>query len=134
MSNKKLKFALLGVAIAAIIAMLGYFAMGGSFAYQITVAELLSKEAEMTDKPLRVAGVVRKGSITYSAQTAETRFIMEDKQDKKKAIRVVYGKPVPDTFGPQVEVVVDGKYSSDGVFTADSLLTKCASKYESKKN
>lgn len=134
MSNKKLKFVLLGVAVALVIVMLGYFAIGGSFAYQITVAELLSKGPEMVDKPVRVTGVVRKGSITYSAQTAETRFIMEDKQDKGKAIRVVYGRPVPDTFGPQVEVVVDGKYSSDGVFTADSLLTKCASKYESNKN
>lgn len=133
MFNKKLKFALLGVAVALIIVMLGYFAIGGSFAYQITVAELLAKKSEMVDKPLRVAGVVRKGTISYSAQTAETRFVMEDKRDKSKAIRVVYAKPVPDTFGPQVEVVVDGTYSSDGVFTADSLLTKCASKYESKK-
>ena len=38
---------------------------------------------------------------------------------------------VPDTFQADREVVVEGTLDESGVFRADTLLTKCASKYES---
>ena len=43
----------------------------------------------------------------------------------------VYFLPV-DQFATGREVVVEGKYDSAGVFQADLLMTKCASKYEGK--
>jgi len=38
---------------------------------------------------------------------------------------------VPDTFKPGAEVIVEGGFdSASGVFGANSLMTKCPSKYE----
>lgn len=43
---------------------------------------------------------------------------------------VTYRGVVPDVFAPDVEVVVEGKLSQDGVFDASTLLAKCPSRYE----
>jgi cytochrome c-type biogenesis protein CcmE len=52
-------------------------------------------------------------------------------QDASGEFPVVYkGGPVPDIFGEQVEVVVEGKYLPDGTFAAETLLAKCPSKFE----
>ena len=40
------------------------------------------------------------------------------------------GGPVPDIFGDEVQVVVEGKYNADGTFVANTLLAKCPSKFE----
>jgi len=37
---------------------------------------------------------------------------------------------VPDMFKSGAEIVVEGKQDAAGVFQADVLMTKCASKYE----
>jgi cytochrome c-type biogenesis protein CcmE len=41
------------------------------------------------------------------------------------------GGPVPDIFGEEVQVVVEGKVGPDGTFQASTLLAKCPSKFES---
>jgi cytochrome c-type biogenesis protein CcmE len=43
---------------------------------------------------------------------------------------VVYRGIIPDTFSDSVEVVVEGRLDSNGVFQATTLLAKCASRYE----
>ena len=40
------------------------------------------------------------------------------------------GGPVPDIFGEEVQVVVEGKVGPDGTFQASTLLAKCPSKFE----
>ena len=43
---------------------------------------------------------------------------------------VEYRDVLPDTFNEATEVVLEGRYRSDGVFEAHTLLTKCGSRYE----
>ena len=44
---------------------------------------------------------------------------------------LLYAGQMPNTFEPGVDVVVIGKYASNGaLITADQLQTKCPSKYE----
>jgi cytochrome c-type biogenesis protein CcmE len=133
MARKKVKFALLGVAVALAIGLLTYSALGRSYYYSLSVNELLAKRGEMVEKPVRVNGIVKKGSINYSTQRMELRFTIVDKKNKKQSIPIIYNNVAPDTFGSGVEVVVEGQLSSDGVFRATSVLTKCASKYQSQK-
>jgi cytochrome c-type biogenesis protein CcmE len=133
MARKKVKFALLGVAVALAIGLLTYSALGRSYSYSLSVSELLAKGEEMVEKPVRVNGIVEKGSINYSARRMELRFTIVDKKNRRQSIPVIYNNVAPDTFGSGVEVVVDGKLSSEGVFKAKSVLTRCASKYQSEK-
>jgi Cytochrome c-type biogenesis protein CcmE len=58
-------------------------------------------------------------------------FHLEDKDNAAQTLRVVYEGAVPDTFKAGAEVIVEGKYvAEDRSFKADSLMTKCPSKYE----
>ncbi len=50
--------------------------------------------------------------------------------DEGGALPVTYRGAVPDIFGPDIEVVVEGKWTPGGVFVADTLLAKCPSKFE----
>jgi len=40
---------------------------------------------------------------------------------------------IPDLFKDGAEVIVEGKYD-EGLFIADNLMTKCASRYEAEEN
>lgn len=51
-------------------------------------------------------------------------------QGKTKSIDVLVHGPVPESLIDGAEVVVEGSLDQGGVFQADTLLTKCASKYE----
>ena len=49
-----------------------------------------------------------------------------------RQLQVAYRGVVPDVFGPDVDVVVEGKLTPAGTFEATSLLAKCPSRYEAK--
>lgn len=131
MNRKKLKFAVLGIAVVLAIGLLAYSAVGGSWQYSLSVKELMSKGRDMYDQPVKVSGLVSKGSIDYRIEQMKLNFVLEDKKKKNVKVPVVYGGVAPDNFGPGVEVVVDGKYDGQ-VLTATGILTKCPSKYKSK--
>ena len=40
--------------------------------------------------------------------------------------------PLPDTFKDNAQALADGRLGPDGVFEANKIQAKCASKYESK--
>jgi cytochrome c-type biogenesis protein CcmE len=97
--------------------------------YYLTVGELLSSGSNVSARPIRVAGNVTPGSVERLSGGLDLRFRVEDESG---SLPVVYrGGPVPDIFGEQVEVVVEGKVQPDGTFAADTLLAKCPSKFES---
>jgi len=76
-----------------------------------------------------VAGDVAPGSITREGKLV--RFVLT--QDALK-LNVVYSgsDPLPDTFRDGSQALADGRLGSDGVFQANKIQAKCASKYEAK--
>ena len=76
---------------------------------------------------IRLCGVVAtEGVVVQKAQLVARFFIKGANQQ----IPVAYKGVVPDMFKAGAEVVVEGKQDDAGVFQADVLMTKCASKYE----
>ena len=67
------------------------------------------------------------GSIVRGAETQEVRFLVEDESGR---LTVAYSGVVPDIFADNVQVVVEGTQSEDGVFQAHTLLAKCPSRFE----
>ncbi len=119
------------VAAAALILGVVYLILTAtqtSTVYYLTVGELLEEGPTVHGRQLRVAGDVTPGSVHKEDAGLVLRFLMQDGSGR---IPVTYrGKPVPDIFGEDVQVVVEGKYGADGTFVASTLLAKCPSKFD----
>jgi cytochrome c-type biogenesis protein CcmE len=121
-----------GIAITIIVLTLSYLAYTGvqeSKSYYMTIAEL-RKDANATTKRLRVAGTVLPGSIRRQGTTVEFVLVENDQQ-----LPVIYKgtEAPPDTFKDDSQALVEGKFHQDGIFRANHLQAKCASKYAPKK-
>ena len=81
------------------------------------------------EERLRVAGDIEKGSIQRTAGRVEFTLFQD-----KLHLKVAYSgtEPLPDTFRDGAQAMADGKMGRDGVFHANKIQAKCASKYEAK--
>ncbi len=95
--------------------------------YYLTIDELTQKVPSVYNDKVRVSGTVVTGSIVNSVDDS-LKFSITD---GNKVIDIEYSGIVPDIFKDDVEAVVEGVYTPEGVFKADLLLAKCPTKYES---
>lgn len=118
-----------GVAVALIVIALGYLAYTGvqdSKSYYVTVKELQTMNDSRYAKRLRVAGNVVPGSI--KRQGSQVAFSLKENE---LVLPVVYSgsEALPDTFKDDAQALADGRFGRDGVFHANQIQAKCASKY-----
>ena len=128
MNKKQLKF-IFGSFI--IVVSIGYLVVTGiskTAVYYLTVSELLSKGSTVYGEGVRVEGKVVGGSIMKDPSALKVDFKITD---GNKDIPIHYEGVIPDLFKDDRDVVVEGKYTHEGVFRAHTLLTSCPSKYES---
>lgn len=124
---RKKKFLIGGLVLALALGYLSYTGFMGSATYYYTVTELTERAGSLGGTSLRVSGVIDGGSVKREAGGNTLKFnILES----GKSLPVVYQGTVPDAFKAGNEVVVEGILNSAGVFEANTILTKCASKYE----
>ena len=129
MTGKNLRF---GIAIFIVLATLGWLAVSGvqeSKTYYVTIKELQSMKEQDRPKRLRVAGNVAPSSIKREGKRVEFTLLEEG-----RTIKVIYtgSSPLPDTFVDNSQALADGRLNKDGVFEANQIQAKCASKYEAK--
>jgi cytochrome c-type biogenesis protein CcmE len=128
------KYLQFGAAIAIVVLTLGYLAFTGvqeSKSYYVTIAELHQQGDAAFSKRLRVGGDVVPGSIKRQGTTVEFRLKENDLE-----LPVIYHgtEAPPDTFKDDSQALVEGKIGRDGMFRAQHLQAKCASKYAPKKD
>jgi cytochrome c-type biogenesis protein CcmE len=121
------------VIIAATLGYLGYSGYAGakeSMSYYMTIAEL-KQDQSIQFKRVRVAGSVVPGSIARHGLTVEFKL-----QENELTLPVTYQgtEAPPDTFKDDSQALVEGEYGKDGVFHANHLQAKCASKYAPKQS
>src|SRR5262249_40596822 len=123
------KFAALVVVVVGALVWLAAAGINETKTYYKTIAEVGQMGDQAYQKRLRVAGDVEGGSIQRKDRQVE--FILQ--QDKLK-LKVAYtgAEPLPDTFRDGAQALADGKMGRDGVFYANKIQAKCASKYEAK--
>jgi len=130
-------YAKFGALVVVIVGVLAWLALGGvneNKTYYKTITEV----QQMGDhaKRLRVDGYVVPGSIVRSGATVS--FVIHQDPAKRgqdpTQLKVVYSgiDPLPDTFKDDAQAMADGKLGIDGVFQAQKIQAKCASKYEAK--
>jgi cytochrome c-type biogenesis protein CcmE len=134
-SSKNLR---IGIAVAVILGTIGWLAYSGYGAgksYYVTIAELGGLGDKAYKNNLRVEGFVQPGSIEQNG-THVTFVLNEFESHSPKAptgrlLKVVYKgtEPPPDTFKDDSQALAEGTFGHDGVFHANILQAKCASKY-----
>jgi len=118
------KFVIGGVIVALVILWLIWSNIGSSSTPYLTVRELTAEGA--SNRLVRGAGFVVDGSIDWDPQAMVLRFEITDESG---TLPVLYRGPRPDLLEDGAQVVVEGKYTGEGVFEATAVLLKCPSKY-----
>jgi len=126
------KFAVAGAVILAAVILLLYTTTRGNAQYYLSVEDLRARGAEMLGKDVRISGIVVPDSIVYDSQTLHLEFHMVDREKPdQEPLRVVMdGEPLPDQMRDEAEAIAEGRLQPDGTFQAETLMMKCASKYE----
>jgi cytochrome c-type biogenesis protein CcmE len=127
--NTYLKF---GILMTLIVGSLVWLAVGGvsdTKTYYKTIPELQQMGNAAQSHRLRVGGDVQPGSIVKTG--TQVNFTLHQGATR---LNVVYTgtDPLPDTFRDNAQALADGHLGSDGVFQANKIQAKCASKYEAK--
>ncbi|MGA2084245.1 MAG: cytochrome c maturation protein CcmE [Terracidiphilus sp.] len=128
----------IGIAAAVIVGTIGWLAFSGYSAnksYYVTIAELSGMGDKAYHSQLRVEGFVVPGSIEHNGPHVE--FVLNEfeshspKAASGRLLKVSYkgSEPPPDTFKDDSQALAEGSYGRDGVFHANVLQAKCASKY-----
>jgi cytochrome c-type biogenesis protein CcmE len=119
-------FILAGAAILGAVCYLVFANTQANAVYYLTVSEL-KHCTTCTTQSVRVAGVVEAGSIVRDDTKQSVSFVIND---GKQTLPVIYSGVVPDIFRPGIQVVVEGHYTGQGPFQAQTLLAKCPSKFQ----
>ena len=127
------KFLIGAVVIVAAVTYLIYEGVKQTGTYFFTPTELAARTAQdpsFHNVGVKMGAKVVPGTIRRDAATQTIDF---EVTDGVKKYPVTYRGVAPDTFTDtqdNIEVVVEGRLSTDGVFHATTLLAKCGSRYE----
>ena len=128
----------IGIAVVVIlgtVAWLAFTGYGSNKSYYVTIAELGTMGDKAYHSNLRVEGFVQPGSIEQVGTHVD--FVLNEfeshspKAPTGHLLKVTYKgtEPPPDTFKDDAQALAEGTYGRDGVFHANVLQAKCASKY-----
>lgn len=139
-----------GALIALAIAYLIVSAIRSTSEYYLTVDEVSARQAELGRDPIRVAGRVKPGTISWEPNTLTLKFVIVPIPDPAATAPVrpvsvkavdsvsfpVYcaGQPKPDMLAENRDVIVEGKLEAGGVIIASQVMTSCPSKYQPKQS
>lgn len=113
-----------GAIILLVLTWLIYSNMEGSTAYYLTAGELMA--GGPSDRLVRVSGLVVGQTIDWDPQEMTLRFEIADESG---SLPVLYNGIRPDMLQDGTQAVVEGRYTTSGVFEATAVLLKCPSKY-----
>ncbi len=133
----------IGLILVAIFAVMG-FAIAGNSNLEVQVNDIQAQKAQgvdLTQRALKLTGVVVGDSITYDPSTLHLEFDVVNSRDdlvsnlaSAPRVRVVFQGVKPDTLVNEAHAIVTGKMGADGKFHAgqspDALLLQCPTKYE----
>jgi cytochrome c-type biogenesis protein CcmE len=124
--NGKIKF---GIGIGVILVIVGWLAVSGfqqNKTYYYTVSEIVSGKGGR--QHVRVGGLVAQGSVDRSGGQVRFRLVQDS---ASVPVTYVGSDTLPDTFVGGAQAIIEGNYDDKGVFEADKIQAKCASKYQS---
>lgn len=130
MRNMRVKLFVAGVLLVIAVGYLGFAGLKDGWVYHVDVDQYVNNP-EMKSQRVRLVGKVSPQGLEASPGKFSARFNLTGKGASQA---VAYRGVIPDQFKADGEVVVEGKLDGSGIFQADVLMTKCASKYQSEEH
>ena len=130
MKSIRVKLAIAGVVLVAAFSYLAAAGMQKGWVYFVSVDQYLA-DPQYANQRVRLHGKVAAEGLTSNKAALNAPFKLTGQTATAgQSLTVNYRGAIPDLFAAGRDVVVEGKRDSAGVFQADVLMTKCASKYE----
>ncbi len=128
MSKKTWKVLAAVVILVSAVSYLAYAAIQSGRTYYLSVDAFLADDNPSLDRSARVRlhGKVDSEGLQADSGGLRAQFTL---RGQSKHMPVDYRGAIPDSFKSDIEVVVEGRLDGGGVFQADTLMTKCESKY-----
>ena len=115
--HRRLTFVVIGLGLLGVAAALVLSALQDSIVFFHSPSELAGSNT-LSDRRLRVGGLVEEGSVTQGGATVTFRIT-----DLANTVAVAYTGILPDLFREGQGVVAEGRMEN-GVFVADQVLAK----------
>ena len=124
---KHQRLVLIVIAVVAVLAavLLAMWGLRDRASYFYTPTEIAAGKAAV-GQPIRLGGMVEKGSIQRLPDGVTIRFRMGDGTGE---VPVVFRGITPDLFREDSGAVAEGRLSADGTFVADNILAKHDERY-----
>ncbi|MHC1549684.1 cytochrome c maturation protein CcmE [Phyllobacterium sp. K27] len=108
-----------GLVVLGLAAALVLFALQQKIAFFRMPSDIQASDIQSQSR-FRLGGLVEKGTVVRGEGTKISFSVT----DKIKSIPVTYEGILPDLFREDQGVVIEGGFSPDGAFVADSVLAK----------
>lgn len=119
-----------GFVIAAAIIFLLMAATPGSSGVELTMKELLATQDQHKDDFVTVEGLLMEDTIKWNPDKIELKFDVKDNDGN--VLHVIHQGPKPDNFSEGVITILQGSPTKKDTFEAETVKTRCPSKYEGK--
>lgn len=130
MAHTRIKLIVAGLVLVASVSYLAFAGAQKGWVYYLDVDTYLADAAYQSQR-VRLCGRVAEDQFEAAPAQLAARFQLLGPTEQ---LAVVYHGVIPDTFKVGVDVVLEGKLDDAGVFQADLLMTKCASKYQAEEH
>jgi cytochrome c-type biogenesis protein CcmE len=118
-----------GIGAVAVVGAIALLLAGGlkeNVVYFLTPTELVAQGTSALDRPLRLGGQVKPGSVNWDAEDLDLRFVV---QDSVSEVQVASTGAPPAMFRDGIGVVVEGSMRPDGTFESTNLMVKHSNEY-----
>ena len=119
-----------GFIIAGVFVFLLMAATPGSSGVELTMKELLATQEQHKDDFVTVEGLLIEDSIKWDANKIELKFDVKDNDGN--VMHVIHNGTKPDNFSEGVITILQGAPTKKNTFVAETVKTRCPSKYEGK--
>ena len=117
--KRRMNFILFGLVVLGTAAALVLNALEDKIVFFYSPTDINEKSV-IADRPIRIGGLVKDGSIVKSNDGITVRF---EVTDLKYSIPAIYKGPLPDLFKENQGVVAEGQLT-EGIFRAKTILAK----------
>ncbi|ANH39264.1 Cytochrome c-type biogenesis protein CcmE [Nocardioides dokdonensis FR1436] len=122
LSTPRARLAVVGVAAAGVLGVLGATGLQDNLVYYRTPSEIDVGAGD--DQRVRLGGLVAEGSVSRDSGTLQ--FVLTD---GAYDVAVTYEGRAPGVFREGQGAIVEGTLDSEGAFTADNVLVKHDNQY-----
>ena len=117
------------VVLAGALTYFGFLAFQSATVYYYTVSEIQEVGPTPPGKMVRVSGKLVQDSYSREQGSIVSVFTLTDPEGPQ-TLRAEYSGPLPDLFfNPYSNIILEGRYTSEGLFKAENIIVKCPSKY-----